>query len=209
MIADVEAAMSAMPPVVVAVVRLQVLSGARCGELLVMKPADVDRMGEVWTFNPSTHKGTWRCKSRAIHFGPEAQRILAPLLLRAGDGYVFSPGRSEDDRNAGRSEERKTPRYPSHMRRNAAKRKPDRARSPGERYTTNTLRRAIERACDAAGVPRFTPHRLRHLAAHTIREKFGLEHCRATLGHTVAAMTAHYSSEVDRRLAAEVMKAVG
>jgi hypothetical protein len=46
--ADVEAALPFMPPAVAAVVRLQMLSGARCGELLVMKPADIDRSGAVF-----------------------------------------------------------------------------------------------------------------------------------------------------------------
>lgn len=207
--ADVKAALPHMPPTVAAVVRLQVLTGARCGELLSMKAAEVDRTGEVWRFNPTVHKGTWRGKFRSIPIGPESQRLLEPYLLKAGDEFVFSPARSEEDRNADRSAERKTKRWPSHMRRNATKRVSDREGAPGARYSTNTLRRAVVRACDAAGVSRFTPHQLRHLAAHEIREKFGLEHCRASLGHTVASMSEHYSREVDHRLAAEVALAVG
>jgi integrase len=207
---DVEAALPFMPPAVAAVVRLQILSGARCGELLVMKPADVDRAGEVWTYSPATHKGTWRGKGRTIHFGRAAQEILAPLLLRAGDGYVFSPVQGEADRNADRSADRKTPKWPSHLKRNAEKRvETGRTRPPGDRYTTNTLRRAVERACDVAKVARFTPHRLRHLAGVQIRERFGVEHARATLGHTVAAMTEVYSRSVDSRLASEVAAALG
>jgi integrase len=208
--ADVEAALPFMPPAVAAVVRLQMLTGARCGELLVMKPVDVGRAGEVWTFSPVTHKGTWRGKGRSIHFGPAAQGILAPLLLRAGDEYVFSPARGEADRNSERSGVRKTPKWPSHLKRNSEKRvATGRTRPPGDRYTTSTLRRAVERACDAAKVARFTPHRLRHLAALEIREKFGVEHARAALGHTIAAMTERYSRSVDDRFAGEVAAVVG
>jgi integrase len=173
---DVEKAIAVMTesPGPAAVVRLQILTGARCGELLVMKAADVDRSGPVWTFVPSRHKGSHRGKHRAIYFGRDAQDVLAEYLIKAGDGYVFSP-----------------------------------QRTASARYTTNAIRLAILRACDRAGVPRFSPHRLRHLAAHTIRKQFGLEYCRAVLGHSVAGMTEVYSREGDRELAAEVAMKIG
>ena len=208
-LADVKAVLPHLPRIPAAVVWLQVLTGARCGELLGMRPEHVDRAGETWTFNPPAHKGTWQGKTRSIQFGPEAQRLLAPFMLRAGDGFVFSPARSEEDRNADRSAERATPRWKSHLRRNVMKRAVDRERPPGERYKTSVLRRSIRRACTAAGVERFTPHQLRHLAAHIVREEFGIEYCRAVLGHTVASMTEHYSREVDRKLATEVALKLG
>jgi integrase len=207
---DVEAALEFLSPTVAAVVRLQLLTGSRCGEIVRMKSGDVDRSAEkLWVYSPPTHKTSWRGRSREILFGAVAQAVLAPFLLRAGDGYVFSPARAEEDRLAERSAKRETPRWESHLRRNEEKRVPDRARPPGQRYSTQSIRRAIERACDAAGVPRFTPHRLRHLAALEIRTRFGVEHARASLGHTIAAMTECYSRDVDRKLAGEVAAAAG
>lgn len=207
--ADVEAAIAEMTPTVAAIVRLQILTGARCGELLVMKSADIDRTGDVWTFAPLAHKGTWRGKRRAIVFGPQAKLILAPFLLRAGEGFVFNPSQTWADHYDERSANRTTPRYPSHLRRNATRRNPNRDNAPGERYTTASVRQAVERACDRAGVPRFTPHRLRHLAAHIIRDEFGLDSTRAVLGHTVASMSEHYSRETDAKLAAAVALKIG
>jgi integrase len=84
-----------------------------------------------------------------------------------------------------------------------------RARADGERYTTRSYRRAIERACDAAGVPRFSPHQLRHLAAHRIRAKHGIDGARAMLGHSLASVTERYSREVDRQTAAKIAAEMG
>lgn len=83
------------------------------------------RTGDVWVLSPARHKGSWRGKSRVIHFGPEARAVLAPWLnaTPSADDYVFSPGRAEAERNAKRGTSRKTPRWASHMARNATKRK--------------------------------------------------------------------------------------
>ena len=117
---------------------------------------------------------------------------------------MFSPRRAEEERNAARSDARQTPRWASHMDRNERKRAgAGRKRPPRDGYTTGTYRRAVERACEKAGVPAVTPHTLRHLAATEIRAALGPEVARAVLGHTLASMTEHYSREVDRTLARE------
>ena len=108
-----------------AVVGLLRLTGARPSEILTMRPRDLDRTGDVWVLSPARHKGSWRGKSRVIHFGPEARAVLAPWLnaTPSADDYVFSPVRAEAERNAKRGASRKTPRWASHMARNATKRK--------------------------------------------------------------------------------------
>jgi integrase len=211
--ADVEAALPHMPPMVATVVRLQRMTGARCGELLAMRPCDIDRSNpDAWVYTPSSHKGAWRGKGRAVFLGKRCQELLAPWVLKAGgpDGYVFSPVRAEAERNAERSAKRITPRWPSHAARNEAKRKSaGRRRPPRERYGTQTVRQAIERACVRAGVPVFTPHQLRHLAATEIRAELGPEVARAILGHTLASMTEVYSRAVDRQLALQAVARFG
>ena len=82
-------------------------------------------------------------------------------------------------------------------------------RPPRERYTTDTYRRAVERACEAARVPVFTPHRLRHLAATRTWEALGVDVARALLGHSLAAVTEIYSHEVDRQLALKAVEKFG
>jgi integrase len=208
--ADVEKILPHLPPVLRAVMKLLTLCGARSGELLPMRGDQLDRTGDVWTFRPAWHKATWRGKDRVIHFGPECQRILTPLLLRAGGGPLFSPARSEADRNAERSANRVTPLWPSHAVRNRRKRKMKPRRPPAEAYRQDSFRRALERASEAAGltVP-IRPHQLRHLAATRIREEAGIEAARAVLGHSRESMTEFYSKLTDATLAAKTAAAVG
>lgn len=201
--AHVEAAVPFMPAHVAGIVRLQRMTGARCGELCVLRPCDIDRTDPAaWVFTPAGHKGTWKGKTRRIFFGKRCQDVLAPFLLRVGDptAYVFSPARAEAERAAERSAKRKTPRWASHMRRNETKRK-KRVHPLQDQYTTGTVRQAVERACRRAKVPEFTPHQLRHLAATEIRRELGIDVARAVLGHTMTSMSEHYSKEVDRGLA--------
>lgn len=212
-LADVETIFPFLSETVRALVIVQLHSGARAGELVKLRVGDIDRTDpNAWTFRPVTHKGTWRGKGRVIYFGARCREALAPLILKAGgpDAYVFSPARAEAERIAERSANRKTPRFPSHMKRNEMKRVgAKRKRMPHERYTTGTYRRAIERACEAAGVPTFTPHRLRHLAATRVRAELGVDAARALLGHSLASITEIYSHEVDKQLALKAVAAFG
>lgn len=68
--------------------------------------------------------------------------------------------------------------------------------------------RAITRACDKAVIPRWVPHQLRHTAADTVRQSFGLEHTQSVLGHSKADMTEHYA-KAGQAKAAEVARAIG
>src|SRR5262249_1510237 len=114
--ADVEKILPHLPPILQDVTRLLMHCGARSGEVLAMRGDQIDRSGDVWTYHPAVHKGSWRGGDRVINFGAECQRILTPLIIRAGGGPLFSPVRSERDRQAERAAERKTPRWPSHGR---------------------------------------------------------------------------------------------
>lgn len=211
-IEDVDKAILHMTETVRALVVVQLHSGARAGELIKLRVGEIDRTdATAWVYRPGTHKGTWRDKGRAIYFGQRCRDVLAPLILKAGspDAYVFSPARSEEERNARRTENRKTPMWESHMLRNERKRVNGRKRAPREHYTTNSFRRAIERACDSAGVAKFSPHRLRHLAATRVRAELGVDAARALLGHSLAAVTEIYSHEVDKQLALKVVEKFG
>lgn len=211
--ADVEKALPCMPAAVQALVLVQLHSAARAGELVKLRVGDINRTDpEAWTYTPAAHKGTWKGKGRVIYFGERCREVLAPLILKAGapDAYLFSPERGEAERQAKRSEQRVTPKWESHQKRNEQKRVgAERKRAPGRYYSTGTVRQAIERACDAAGVPRFSPHRLRHLAATRARAEFGVDVARALCGHTLAAVTEIYSHEVDKQLALKAVKKFG
>src|SRR5581483_1634663 len=67
---------------------------------------------------------------------------------------LFSLARNEAERLAARAANRKTPRWPSHVGRNAAKRVgAKRKRPPAERYNRTSYLNAVVRACDRAFPP--------------------------------------------------------
>jgi integrase len=77
-------------PVVAAMLKVQRLSGMRAGELVIMRPCDIDTSGEVWIYEPSDHKNRWRGHRKEIPLGPEAQRILKPFLDRGPQIFLGS-----------------------------------------------------------------------------------------------------------------------
>ncbi len=190
-----------------AVVRLQLLTGARPGEILAIRPVDIDVTGRIWTYTPPQHKTEHHGHRRTIYLGPRAQAVVEPFLAkRSVDSYLFCPAEAEAERSSRRHTRRITPL--SCGNRPGTNRKRNPKREPGQCYTTSSYRRAIHRACDAAGVPRWHPHRLRHSAATELRKEFGIEAARIILGHRSAAITEVYA-ELDRNKAIEIMEAVG
>jgi integrase len=206
--ADVEKVIPKLPPAVRAIVQLLRFSGCRPSEIATLRACDLDRSKEIWAYTPPLHKGAWRGKARVIYFGPQAQAVLAPWLVCSGgpEEYVFSPKRSEELRSRERAESRATPQYPSHMARNKRKRV---GRRLADRYNHRALAYATRRACRLVGVKPFSLYSLRHLRAVELRERFGLEYVRATLGHTVLAMSGHYAKAADAALASKVAAEVG
>jgi integrase len=223
---DIEKTLPKLSAPVAALVRVQLLTGARSGELVIMRPCDVDRSGKVWVYRPTTHKTAHHEHERTIYIGPEAQAVLAPLLInRPPDAYVFSPLDAQGK--------------PATSARRA-------------RYTPTTYHRAVVRGCDMAFPPpdvldrvrvecagrkkfrwettaehrrrigeagwealqqwrrdhRWHPHQLRHNAATTIRKEFGIELARIVLGHRTADITATYA-EADQAAAMNAMGKLG
>ncbi len=120
-------------------------------------------------------------------------------MLRGVGKFLFSPREAEAERRARAETHRRPNQKPT-------KRKTD--RRLGETYTPVAYRRAIERACEAADVPRWTPHRLRHNAATTIRHEYGIEAAQLILGHANGAITEIYA-ERDRAKALSIVAEIG
>ncbi len=196
--AHVEAVLPFLSRPVAAMVRLQLLTGMRPGEVASMRREDLDRSGPVWEYRPASHKNAHRGHDRTVPIGPQGQGVLGPFLLSSEGGYLFSPARAEEERNANR---RKTDRW-------EARRAKSRRRPWRECYDVASYRRAIARACEKASVPLWKPHQLRHTAATRLRKQFGIEAARVILGHRSSAVTEIYA-EVDRSRAVEVMAEVG
>jgi integrase len=145
-------------------VRVQRLTGCRPGEVCAMAGAEIDRSGDVWVYTPASHKTEHHDRSRIIHLGPQAQAVLRPYILAAGDGPLFG-------------------------------------------YQPDSYRRAVARACQRAGVPRWFPNQIRHTVATELRSKFGVEGSRVTLGHADVGTTQIYAERdalLARRIAGEV-----
>jgi integrase len=210
--AFIDVALPHCPPHVQAMIRLQLATAMRPGEVCIMRPLDIDMSGKIWIYRPGSdrgnhgaHKTAHMGKDREVYLGPRAQEIVRPFLPLSATAYVFSPAESERIRNLERRRQRKTPMTPSQ-----AKRRPKRnpQRSPGDRYDTYSYRRAIKRACALAGCPAWNPNRLRHNAGTALRREYGIELARIILGHSSAFTTQIYA-EVDRQQAMEVVSKVG
>ncbi len=191
-----DAALPHLPRMISAMVRLQILTGMRVGELLRMRGGEVARSGAVWIYRPSQHKTLHVGRDRAIAIGPEGQAVLSPWLVLDPKVVIFSAERSEELRAGERRALRKTRVQPSQVARAelAKRRVGRRERAPGEVYTVAGYRRAIDRACKAGGVESFAPARLRHNAAERVRKAFGVEVARCVLGHADVRTTELYSS---------------
>jgi integrase len=89
--AHVAATLPLLTPHLRAMVELQRLTGMRPGEACRLRLAEVDRSGEVWVYRPVHHKTAHHGKTRAVHFGPRAQALVAEFL-RGGnpppDGFA-------------------------------------------------------------------------------------------------------------------------
>jgi integrase len=211
--AEVERILPFLPPAPAAMVRLQMLTGMRPGEIVRLKRSDVDRSGPVWTYTPKAHKTAYRGRTRTVFMGPKAQAVLAPWLAKAGDGPVFSPERERDERYARLRAARRTKVQPSQ----ASRKRPGAVRLPADRYTVGSYGRAVVRAVEKANqsagpdvtpVPPWRPNRIRHTFGTNIRRRFGLEAAQVLLGHARADVTQVYA-ERDTTLAERVAAEAG
>ena len=218
----VAAVLPFVTPHVAAMIKLQRLTGMRPGEVIIMRPGDIDTSGEIWVYEPSDHKGRWRGIHKQIPLGPEAQKILKPFLGREGEAFLFSPRESEawrlENRPPYHAQQRKTPVYPSELkRREALKATRRQSRNPKrpkrDRYDRDSYRRAINyglRKAKKAGfvLPHWHPHQLRHNRGTEVRRKYGIEAAQVALGHARADVTEVYA-EKNMEMATRIAREMG
>lgn len=220
--AIVAATLAKLSRVVADMVRFQMMTGCRPEEVCALNRNEIDTSGDVWVFQPGTHKTMHLGKLRHVIIGPKAQEVIRSYLLKVHNEFLFSPQDAVDQERAERRSRRSTPLHRGNRAETNRVRNP--RRLPGEQYTTASYRRAITRGCDVAyPVPKnatreeiqarnekyhWTPNQLRHLAATTIRREFGLEASQVVLGHSSANTTEIYAQR-DLRLAMEVMRKIG
>lgn len=198
---DIDAVREHVSPTIWAMIQIQLLTACRAGELIGMRPCDIDVGGKTWVYQPPSHKTSWRGKARTIHLGPRARQIIEPLLAdRPIDGFLFSPRAAAAARNAGAATHRRPKQRPNAKKTN---------RVVGEVYTVASYRRAIHYACKLADVPIWAPGRLRHNAATSLRKEHGLEAASLVLGHGSAVLTDHVYAQRDEAKVIAVVESVG
>jgi integrase len=186
-------------------------TGMRSGELIIMRPCDIDtRSKDVWLYRPRHHKTEHRGKSRIVPIGPKAQAILKLYIeKRKINEVLFTPSDAHRERLllSGKNEV-----IAYQMSRSVFK--------PGREYTNDTFRNAVQRACDRAWDPKGTrrasgdyshrwhPHQLRHNAATRIREEMGIEAASDVLGHSSMNTSLIYAERSTERMK-EIARRVG
>jgi integrase len=204
----VTATLSHLSPHLSAMVQLILLTGARPKEICGLTGEQLDRETDPWTYRPRRHKTSWRRQRRVIKFGPRAQEILRPFLRANPSEIIFQPREAvaamrEALKNPNRSERERT-----RVRR--AKRKPGvtNHRLPGERYSADTLGKALRRVVRRHNITPWTAYQLRHTRGTEVSKIYGSDSARKLLGKKSAADMVRYDHS-DEFEAARVMKELG
>lgn len=206
-----------------AMIRLQLLTGMRPGEVCTMRTCDIDTTKQPWVYKPEHHKTAHHNHERLVFIGPKGQEVIRPFLQTdRAEAYLFSPADADDERRRRLHARRKTP--ISYGNRPGTNRKRHPRRVPGDRYISVSYRRAIAYA-SAAAFPTppglnesdarkwrrehdWHPHQLRHNAATRLRKEFGIDAAQVVLGHKTLAVTQVYA-EKNVEAAQRAMQAAG
>lgn len=136
---------------VVAMIQLQLRSGCRPGEVVVMRGCDLDTTGDIWIYSPVRHKTAWRGHRRQIYLGQQAQAIVKEFLSTDLEAYLFRPCDAMAEHRERKSRNRKTPLSCGNRPGTNKKRKP--RKRPGQRYSPESYAKAIAHGCDLAFPP--------------------------------------------------------
>ncbi|WP_430454211.1 tyrosine-type recombinase/integrase [Rhodopirellula europaea] len=151
----VEATLPHLPRVTADMIRFQLLTGARPGEVCAMTPACLHRDGEVWEYRVSGHKTEHHGRSRTVFIGPDAQSILGPYLFRDADTVCFSMAEAVEQRRELAASKRITPQSCGNRRGKRSKndgkfRKGERTPKQRNEFNTGSYANAIKYACAIA-----------------------------------------------------------
>ena len=192
--ADMEATLTRLSRNLADMVRVERLTGMRPNETCLLAWESIDTSRTPWVYRPAQHKTQWRGHVRAVLIGPRARAILEQYRRFA---VPFSPAvaiQVETESPTGRTHGL-----------------PDK---PTDRWDVPRYSAAVRLAAKSAGVPPWTPNRLRHAFATEVRRRHGLLVAAALLGHHQAfAVTQGYSRDaaVDEllRIGADAIEEIG
>jgi integrase len=202
--AVVDATLPHLPRPVAAMVRLMRLSSCRAQDVVLMRSCDLRTTGEIWVYEPSSHKNSWRGRTRIVFLGPQAQAVIRPFLKGDLDAYLFCPRDAVEEFHARRRQQRATKRTPSEQRRT---RKAVPKWQQHSRYSVNTFQQAVRRTCRRVGLPSWSVLQVRHSRGTEVREIYGVEGAASSLGHQrveTAQIYAQQNLQLARRIAKEI-----
>ena len=218
----VDATIPHLSPTVAAMVQFMRYTGARAGEVCIMRTCDIDVSNPIWTFKPYHHKTAHMKKSRVVYIGAKAQAVLQPYLQTELESFVFSPAQSMAEHRERRHEDRETPASCGNVPGSNVKRFAK--KQPGEVFNVNALNKAIAYACrkafpapkelepaarkEWARSHRWTTHQLRHAFATRVRREHTADVAQVLLGHSSLSTTEIYA-KADASKAIEAMLRVG
>lgn len=190
---DVASTLPELSPTIAAMVKVQLLTGMRPGEVCALTLDEIDRTDPSrWVYRPKDHKMAHLGRIRSVPLLGEVIAVLKPFL-RADGKPLFSPADCRQEWEAEKRARRVSKVQPSQITRHKVWPKV----SAGDCYTTTTYRRAIERGAARASVTPWSPNRLRKLAAQTVSDSLGLDTARALLGHADKGITARHYAQSD------------
>ena len=120
--AVVEDTLPILRPMIADMVVVQLETGMRPGELVVMRACDIDMTGPVWLYRPGHHKTAHLDYDRVIPIGPKGQEIIRRYLTVNTQAPLFSPRQNQEARHAKRRQNAKHPsghRISGHKQKNA------------------------------------------------------------------------------------------
>jgi integrase len=204
---DIDAVLEVVPRQIAAMIRLQLLTGMRPGEVVQMRRRDLYQTQDWMEYRPARHKTEHYGKERVVPLGPKAREIVRAFTKLDPDAPMFSPVDVDREFREGQRSKRQTKEPPFQQRRRAAAAaNPRRTLNPS--YSTVTYGQVIRRVCERLEIPVWAPNRLRHNAGTWITKELGLEAARAALGHADPRSTLIYAEE-DRQLARRAAERLG
>lgn len=166
-----------------AIVRLQRCTGMRPGEVLELRPDDIDREQTPWLYRPPSGGKTFHLEVvREVFLGPEARSLLGPWIEQCQPGQPIF-------------------RLPAR-----------RPRDGRELVAVSSAfyRRCLAEACRHAGVPVVTPSQLRHAKATEIQRRYEDDKAvAAALGNTPEVARQVYVDGPARAAARRIAEELG
>ena len=191
----IERTLAELSPTIAAMAQIHLATAARPSEICLMRIEDIDRTNpDLWVHRLDAHKTDWLEDDggRVIYLAKPEIEILTPIIKDRTEGYVFRPSDAVAEKHAKKWEDAKRKKKtPSRLKRDAARTKAPRIRL-NECYSAVTYRRAIERACVRAEVPRWFPYGLRHTGITNVGLEYGIEAAQHVAGHKDLRTTLNY-----------------